>query len=341
MAKVFVIPDIHLKPWIFDKAEEWLSKNEYDQIVCLGDIADDWNQGLNIGLYRKTFSALTSFAKNHPNMLFCYGNHDVSYMWEALETGYSDAARESVLYGLDTLKLALPPENIAFIHRIDNVLFSHSGLTELFVSHFFPDWQEKGDFNDLIKRINASGKTEMWCDVSPIWARPQDGDLELYGSFMQIVGHTPVKKTDHFGNLLTVDNFSTYHDSTPIGDQRFVWVDTTFRQWGFVDNGDMPETSANNRISDIRNYRTGDWVLFRISKSEGEYEYREGIVEIIDRYPDGFSSIDVMCKNILYKHIPLADVLDRIRVGIDGDSCVLPPRWESSPGKIMERKSCD
>lgn len=49
--KVFVIPDIHLKPWIFDRAEDILSQGEYDRVVCLGDLVDDWNQEMNIGLY--------------------------------------------------------------------------------------------------------------------------------------------------------------------------------------------------------------------------------------------------------------------------------------------------
>ena len=36
MSKVFVIPDIHLKPWMFDEAEEITGKNEFDKIVMLG-----------------------------------------------------------------------------------------------------------------------------------------------------------------------------------------------------------------------------------------------------------------------------------------------------------------
>ncbi|SDW39002.1 hypothetical protein SAMN05216391_1073 [Lachnospiraceae bacterium KHCPX20] len=30
MSKVFVIPDVHLKPWIFDKAEELIVRMKYD-----------------------------------------------------------------------------------------------------------------------------------------------------------------------------------------------------------------------------------------------------------------------------------------------------------------------
>ena len=39
--KVLVIPDIHLKKWIFDKAEGILKEGKADRAVCLMDIPDD------------------------------------------------------------------------------------------------------------------------------------------------------------------------------------------------------------------------------------------------------------------------------------------------------------
>ena len=41
--KVLVIPDIHLKSWIFDKAEVILRQGKADRAVCLMDMPDDWN----------------------------------------------------------------------------------------------------------------------------------------------------------------------------------------------------------------------------------------------------------------------------------------------------------
>ena len=35
MSKVFVIPDVHLKPWMFEKASELIAKGSYDAIVML------------------------------------------------------------------------------------------------------------------------------------------------------------------------------------------------------------------------------------------------------------------------------------------------------------------
>ena len=35
-------------------------------------------------------------------------------------------------------------------------------------------------------------------------------------------------------NLLSVDTFSTFSNNNPIGDQRFIWVDTVRREWDYV-----------------------------------------------------------------------------------------------------------
>lgn len=48
MSKVFVIPDVHLKPWMFDMAEKKMKTAKYDRIVILGDIVDDWEQERNM-----------------------------------------------------------------------------------------------------------------------------------------------------------------------------------------------------------------------------------------------------------------------------------------------------
>ena len=316
MSKVFVIPDVHLKPWIFDKAEEFLARSKYDKIVFLGDLVDDWNQETNLGLYSETFDALERFINRHPNFLLCYGNHDVSYIWEAHESGYSEYARQVVLEGISKLEKLIPAGNIAYIHRVDNVLFSHAGLTEPFVSHYLPNFDS--DIDELLERINSFRRDELWCDASPIWTRPQDGRIEMYPKgYLQVVGHTPVRQTDYFGEVVTVDNFSTYRNGTPIGDQRFIWVDTVSKQWGFADGSGEPENLPDPKL-DIRNYKDGDHVKFKFRYyGSDQEEIHEGIVETINQYSGGQSSLDVMSEDTLYKQLSLTDVLERCREGED------------------------
>lgn len=235
MSRIFVIPDVHLKPWIFEKASALVDKDAYDAVVMLGDLVDDWYQEKNIDLYNETFDAAIAFTSKYSDTFWCYGNHDVSYLWEAMESGYSYYARETVVKRIQDLKNSIPPENSGFIHKIDNVVFSHAGLTERFVLRHFCGGQ--ADLDSMIGRINRMGEAELWQDDSPIWARPQFGEMRLYPQdVFQVVGHTPVRTALEEGNLLTLDNFSTYRDGRPIGDERFVWVDTVEKTWGFAED---------------------------------------------------------------------------------------------------------
>ncbi len=236
MSRVFVIPDVHLKPWMFTEASKLIKKGSYDAIVMLGDLVDDWGQDSNRDLYNETFDEAISFVKAHQNTLFCYGNHDISYVWELVESGYSWSMRDLVAERLEELTSSLPPENSAFLHSIDGVLFSHGGVTEKFVEYQFGlGWDIPVKY--MLERVSRMGPGQLWADESPIWARPQYYKMRLYSKdVFQVVGHTPVKKPLLEDNLLTLDTFSEYRDGTPYGDQRFVWIDTADNRWHYAED---------------------------------------------------------------------------------------------------------
>lgn len=150
--RVFVIPDIHLKPWIFDRAEKILKDGKADRAVCLMDIPDDWNMGFQIERYKEIFDRTIAFAIDYPDTLWCYGNHDVSYPWGRFETGYSPYAERTVISKLEELENSLEsPAQINIIHRIDNVLFSHEGLTADFLR-----WLNKDLLDADIEEVSDS-----------------------------------------------------------------------------------------------------------------------------------------------------------------------------------------
>ena len=240
MSKVFVIPDVHLKPWIFKKASESVNKKNYDVIVMLGDLVDDWDQEENLKLYNETFDAAIEFVTRYPNTRLCYGNHDVSYRFNRMESGFSTYAADTVNNRLEELENNLRSGYSAYIHMIDKVLFSHAGLTKEFVERHFEmiQFPSKYDLNYIVNTINKMGADDLWTDDSPIWTRPQkkyDGSTLYPPDMMQVVGHTPVRTALEEKNLLTLDSFSTYRDGRPIGDERFVWVDTAKRTWRFTE----------------------------------------------------------------------------------------------------------
>ena len=159
--KVLVIPDVHLKPWMFDRAAELLKDGAADRAVCLMDIPDDWRQEFNLDLYVQTFDAAIQFAKDFPETLWCYGNHDTCYPWNQRETGYSKIAPWTVCEKLRKLQEALSDEKqLTFLHRIDNVLFCHGGLTDKFVRQYVPA-KYYNNVDAVIGTINGFGAGEL------------------------------------------------------------------------------------------------------------------------------------------------------------------------------------
>lgn len=234
--KVLVIPDCHLKPWMFAQADTIMKKGIADKAVCLMDLADDFGVH-DDAQYLETYEAAITFAKEYPETLWCYGNHDLSYIWGKPETGYHPGKRGLVCQEIKKLTNTLPKKSqLAYIHKIDKTLFMHGGLSNYFVeSQIAP--QTRKNIIAAIRAINQMGSDAMWTMDSPIWYRPQlslDSDAkQLYrgGKYLQVVGHTPVKEVYLEGGVLSCDTFSTYRDGTPYGSRSFCIVDTV--TWEF------------------------------------------------------------------------------------------------------------
>ena len=254
--KALVIPDVHLKPWMFERADKIIEQGAAERAVCLMDIPDDWNQEYNLELYKETFDEAIAFAKKYPETLWAYGNHDLSYIWNELESGYSPAAAYTVAMKLDELVCALPEGNeIRYIQKIDNVIFCHGGLQDYFVKKTVPaekyhdvdevvrfvkktvPAEKYHDVDEVVRIINGLPREYMWSDVSPIWHRQQYTAGKMYGDdkILQVVGHTPVEKIYREGNVISCDVFSTYRGGRAIGTEEFAVVDTESWEYGGVE----------------------------------------------------------------------------------------------------------
>lgn len=230
--KALVIPDVHLKPYIFDMAES-KDEIEYDAIVCLGDIPDDWNATMID--YKRTYERALEFAEKHKdNIYWCYGNHDISYIYASngrvfYESGFNEDAAIITDIFLKSLKLILG-NRLAVIHKIDNVLFSHAGLSVPFVEDYL-HYSVEGDIDEMLETTNKfvepSAIWMLWNDDSPLWVRPQHGFVDLLEPYLQVVGHTPVSSAQKVGIVLSLDTFSTYSDGSNIGDKSLYIVDCT------------------------------------------------------------------------------------------------------------------
>ena len=226
--KVLVIPDVHLKPWMFKRAAEIKKKHKIKKTVCLMDLLDDWGKQNNVDLYEQTIDAAIDYARSFPQTLWCMGNHDVSYLFKRSEAGYSITAEKTVIKKMEQLKKAIAdPTKIAYIHRIDKVLFMHGGLSYRYVFENIPESFHE-DTDKVISIINTFGEDRIWQHGSPIWLRPQYYDLHMYkgGELLQVVGHTPVSSINECNSVLSCDVFSTYQDGSDIGNKAFPVIDT-------------------------------------------------------------------------------------------------------------------
>ena len=232
MNESLVVPDLHLKPWIFTRADEIMQQEGISRAIFLGDHQDDWDEQNNIELYYETNSKLLEFAEKYPQSLFCYGNHDISYWYRREESGYSFRAESMVQSFLMEMRKTLKGR-LAFCHRVDQVVFSHAGITKGFVEEFVEC--KSGKVDDIIEEINAMGANALWTFASPIWARPSINYVSFDNRYLQVCGHTPVgRPTMAAPDMLIVDLFSTYRDKTPIGTNEFTIVDTETKTWRMI-----------------------------------------------------------------------------------------------------------
>lgn len=119
------------------------------------------------------------------------------------------------------------PEQINVMQRIDNVLFSHGGLTVEFVKWLDEDLLD-ADIDDVIAAVNDASSDYIWNDESPLWLRPQKKTRETFRSdaYKQVVGHTPVERIFEKDGIISTDVFSTYRDGTQIGESAMIVIDS-------------------------------------------------------------------------------------------------------------------
>ena len=247
--KALVIPAVRLQYWMFHSADKIINELRRQELVlpeeerqtvgsvCLGDLPDFGIKPGAIDLYEKTYDVAIRFVKEHPNTYFCIGNHDISYIWKRKTSGYSNAAEQLVREKTARLKETFhDPGHYAFVHCLDNTIFSHAGLCSYFVlKQTRPGWT----IDDLIFHINHSfGEEELWKDDSPIWIRMQkDYPLPYKDGRLQVFGHTACEHIwfDRERGLLNTDNFFTKPDGTRYGDRRFIVVDTIKKSFAYAD----------------------------------------------------------------------------------------------------------
>lgn len=242
MAKVLIIPDVHLKPYMFDLADKLMEKANLDTAVFLGDLVDDWNQENNIELYRETINRAIKFKEDHPKSLYCWGNHEVGYFATWYCSGNSNLYKNEILSLINAYEVACEPK---YIQYIDDIIFSHAGLDkhtfsfiELLNNKKFESVQEIADsFNQM--SVEAMGDS-----ISSLWLRPE---LGYYSRFTQIIGHNPVKAPVYMQNTWILDTFISTRDNKIVGLPTLTIFDTETYDIEFY-NTDLEKYCSQDRL---------------------------------------------------------------------------------------------
>ena len=209
--KVLVIPDVHLHDWMFQVADKIMETYNYDWVVVLGDLVDSHIYGADLVAYKKTMEAAASFAKKYKvRITWLYGNHEVTYIdgLNCMCSGHNSNAIGIVNEGLKKIRDNLIYD-IAVAERIDGVLFSHAGISDIYNVHCLETDKDcwRG-WNKIVDTINFTKFKDLWSAQTPLWYRPNYIYLPLnYGNCLQIAGHTPSKYPYFFHNLILMDTF--------------------------------------------------------------------------------------------------------------------------------------
>ena len=183
--KLLIIPDVHGRDFWINACQ---NIEEYDKIIFLGDYHDPYPFQVSEKTSRKRLeNNLIPFINNNRDKVVCLkGNHDHQYIVK------DPVSRYDYFYS-NVLKDIFESMDLQLAYRVDNFLFSHSGI--------LPEWLNSNNLT-LEDVLNNNVSDKALFQVSPrrdgwdkcgscIW-----GDLEEYEhsekipGIYQIFGHT-------------------------------------------------------------------------------------------------------------------------------------------------------
>ena len=207
MPALAVIPDIHMRRALFERARE-LSDEGYP-LLFLGDYCDNGPRPNDPGLLRAIFTLARE--RDAPLLI---GNHDLAYVYpdegrfryDGYEPRGAEAIAEVYLEFADSLR---------FAHREADYLFSHAGLSDVLVRVLAARYGIRGP-DAAVRFLNAEQPPELFFRSpvnggadpfdGPCWLRlPQYNGAFVEEGITQVVGHSSQARIRLRHNLLMID----------------------------------------------------------------------------------------------------------------------------------------
>lgn len=202
--KLLIVPDVHGRDFWIKPCRDI---KKYDKIIFLGDYHDPYPFQVSEHISRQRLREdLVPFVEDNRDKIICLkGNHDCSYTIGVMADRHDR-------YNHDKIKNLLERMNLKLSYRVDNFLFTHSGV--------LPEWLERNNLT-LEDVLNDNISEQALSQVSPnrggwddcgscIW-----GDVREYALSQKIPGIYQI-----FGHTML------YPDFNPIITEEFACLDT-------------------------------------------------------------------------------------------------------------------
>lgn len=188
-----------------------------DRVIFIGDYFDSFDIS---GVEQiNNFKEIIQYKETSPSVevILLIGNHDHHYFPETGDTGtsgYQNRIAPSITQVIDENR-----HHLQMAYQMDEFLFTHAGVSPEFMDEVFgkDGWNQDTiaeDLNELFKHkpkafefngLESSG--DNICQT-PIWIRPRslmrinkDHERGLKKKYIQVVGHTQVRKLDLEGSI--------------------------------------------------------------------------------------------------------------------------------------------
>ena len=229
--KTLVLGDIHGRTiW-----KDIIEHEQPDLTIFLGDYVSTHDYGVTEQSQIDNLENILKYKESHPDkVVMLRGNHDIQhlgYYWAEC-SGYFYEVGKYMESNKDRFL-----ENTQWIHVIGNTIFSHAGISDVWMKNSNID--NVLDINKLepseLFGFTPDGLFDMYGDSKtqpPTWIRPTTLAQCCIKDYDQVVGHTPMKKLINISkstiqnrNILMCDCLGTskeYLIFNPESDEKYV-----------------------------------------------------------------------------------------------------------------------
>lgn len=205
-----ILPDIHDQVLVADQIIS--AAPRHDRTILLGDYFDSF--GDDAAISGRTATWIKERISD-PEFTFLMGNHDISYAYPSIRAyakcpGWDLEKHGAVISSLTQADF----ERFAFTHTVNDILFTHAGLTAPFSKFLEDRGHHDGDVMEHLPAITQQAFDYARCGkehdlLAPIGyvrgGNAQDGSItwadlcefKPVPGIYQIFGHTPIRQA-HF-----------------------------------------------------------------------------------------------------------------------------------------------